>query len=130
MSCCRNNCVYLAIIIGIITGVVLGVLSALGFISTGIIYWVYAVIGVLGVIFSPLYAQISSQNSYERCFCFYRSLILTAAIGTIISSVVGLIIAGIAVPIILAIVTGVSTFFLTALLVSLVCLSNCICADN
>lgn len=129
MNCCRNSCVYLAIIIGIIAGVVLGVLSSLGFISTGIIYWVYAVIGVLGLLLSPIYAQSTSERRCERCFCSYRSLILTAAIGTVISSIVGLIVAGIAVPIVLAIIAGVSTFFLTALLVSVICLSGCICAD-
>lgn len=130
MNCCRNNCVYLAIIIGIIAGVVLGVLSALGFIATGIIYWVYAVIGVLGLFLAPHYAQITSENSRERCFCSYRRFILAGAIGTVLSSVVGLIVAGIAGPIVLAIVTGVSTFFLTMLLVSVVCLSGCICSDD
>ncbi len=130
MNCCRNSCVYLAIIIGILAGVVLGVLSALGFVTTGVIYWVYAVIGVLGILLSPLYAQVRAEGSGERCFCSYRRLILTSAIGTVISSVVGLVVAGIAGPVVLAIVAGVATFFLAALLVSVLCLSGCICSDN
>lgn len=130
MNCCRNNCVYLAIIVGILAGVALGVLSALGFVSTGVIYWVYAVIGVLGILLSPLYAQIRERNNGEGCFCYYRRLILTAAIGTIISSVVGLILSGIAGTITLAIVAGVSTLFLGILLVSVLCLSACICSDD
>ena len=130
MNCCKNNCVYLAIIIGIIAGVILGVLSSLGFISTGIIYWVYAILGVLGVLASPLYAQITSGNGCEKCFCNYRALITTAAIGTIIASAVGLIVAGIAGTVALAIVTGVATFFLTMLMVSVTCLAGCICSDN
>ena len=130
MNCCKSNCTCLAIIIAIIAGVILGVLYSLGFVSTGIIFWVYAVIGVLALLLTPLYARTTTENRRERCFCPYRRFILTAAIGTVIASVVGLIVAGIAGTVVTAIITGVSTFFLTMLLVSIVCLTGCICSDD
>ena len=129
MSCCRCECAYLAIITSIVLGVILGVLSAFGLIATGIIFWAYLAIGVLGILASPLYAGINSTGCIERCYCNNRRFLLAASIGAIITAAVGLIVAPIASVTVLAIVVGITTFFAALVLGAVVCISECICND-
>lgn len=129
MSCCRNECTCLSVILSIIAGVLLGVLYSLGFVTTGIIFWVYLAIGVAGVFLSPLYAAGCFGGENERCFCCHRKLLLTAAVGTIITAAAGLIIASLTSVIAIAIILGLTTFFAVLLLISLICLARCLC-DN
>ena len=127
MHCCRCECAYLSIIVGIIAGVLLGVLYALGFVATGIIFWVLLGIGVAGVFLAPLYASTSACTDAERCFCNYRRILLFSSAGAIVASAVGLIISALTSVIATAIVLGLSIFFATALLASLICLARCLC---
>ena len=129
MSCCRCDCAYWAIIISIIAGVILGVLYSFGFIATGIVFWVYLAIGVIGIFASPIYASFSTGGCIERCFCNNRRFLLIAAVGAIIAAVVGLIVAAIAPTIVVAIVIGIATFFAVLLLGVVTCISKCICND-
>ncbi len=124
MTCCNSNCVCLAVILGIISGVILGVLYALGFVATGIIFWVYLVFGVLAVFLSPLYARRG-----DGCFCKFRRLLLTAAVGSIISAAIGLIVATVASTTVVGIVLGIATLFIVMLIISVICLVNCLCCD-
>jgi len=123
MACCRMNCAYLSAIIGILAGVVLGILYAFGFVPTGIIFWVYLATGILGVLLAPLYAFLD----HDGCFCNYRGLILTATVGNIITAAVGLLVAPVAPVAVTAIVLGLATVFLVAFLVSVLCITNCLC---
>ena len=127
MTCCKCECAYLSVIIGIVLGVILGVLYALGFVATGIIFWVYLAIGVAGVFLSPIYAANNSCRGNERCFCNYRRLILVASVGTIIAAAVGLIVEAIAGVIVVAIILALATFFAVMLLVLIICLARCLC---
>ena len=128
MDCCRSNCTFISVIIGIIAGVILGVLYALGFVSTGIVFWVYLVIGVLGVLLSPLYASNASCKG-AKCFCKNRVLILVSALGAIIASAAGLIVVPLASTVVVGIVLGVATLFTVMLISSVVCVVNCLCRD-
>ena len=123
---CRCNCAYAAIIVGILSGVILGVLYALGFVSTGIIFWVYLVTGVLGALFAPIYSG-SAGCRESRCFCRLRALIWASVIGTLISSAVGLILAPVAATVAVAVVLGVATLFAVMLIISALCLTDCNC---
>ena len=76
MSCCRNECAYLAVIIGIIAGVILGVLYSLGFVATGIIFWAYLAIGIAGVFLSPIYAFLDNVCREGNCFCSNKIILL------------------------------------------------------
>ena len=125
--CCRNSCVYLSIIVGIVAGVILGVLYSLGFVSSGIVFWVYLVIGALGLLGSPLYAEKALYNCSETCFCRFKGLILTVSAGSVIAAAVGLIVANVASTVVASIVFGVASFFVATLLAALVCLANCLC---
>ena len=125
--CCRNSCIYLSIIAGIVAGVILGVLYSLGFVSSGIVFWVYLVIGALGLLGAPLYAQKASYNCSDSCFCRFKALILTASAGSVISAAVGLIVANTATAVVASIIFGVASFFVATLLAALVCLANCLC---
>ncbi len=127
MTCCRCECAYLSVIIGIIFGVILGVLYAFGFVATGIIFGVYLAIGIAGVFLSPIYAANNSCRGNERCFCNYRRLILVASVGTIIAAAAGLIFAAIAPAIVTSIILGITTFFAVMLLVLIICLARCLC---
>lgn len=127
MVYCRCECAYLAVIIGIIAGVLLGVLYGLGIIATGIIFWAFLAIGLAGVFLAPLYAAYGALGGPEKCFCNHRRLLLVAAVGTIIAAVVGLIVAAVAPLTVNAIVLAITTFFATALLVSIICLARCLC---
>ena len=122
MNCCRNSCVYPAVIIAILAGVALGVLYSLGFVATGILFWAYLGVGVLGLFALPVYALANC-----RCYCQYRNALLTGAIGTLVTAAIGLIVAAVADTIVVAITVGVATFFVVLLLGILVCLANCIC---
>ncbi len=122
MNCCRNQCGYGALIVAILAGVALGVLYALGFLATGIIFWAYLGIGVLGLFLAPLYAAVGC-----RCFCGYRGLYLAAAIGTVVTAALGLLVAGVAGIITIAVVLGVATLAVVLLLGTVVCLTQCLC---
>ncbi len=124
---CKFECAYLSIIIGIISGVILGVLYSLGFVSTGIIFWVYLAIGVSGVLLSPIYASKGSCQGLDKCFCNYRKILLTAASGTIITAAAGLIVSALTSTIATAVVLGLATFFTVMFIVSVICLASCLC---
>ncbi len=127
MSCCRNECGYLAVIIGIIAGVILGVLFSLGFVATGIIFWAYLAIGLAGVFLSPIYAFLDKLCGESKCFCANKIILLVAVIGTIITAAVGLIVAAIAPVVVLSIIIGLATFFVVMLTVAIICVTRCIC---
>ncbi len=127
MSCCRNECAYLAVIIGIIAGVILGVLYSLGFVATGIIFWAYLAIGIAGVFLSPIYAFLDKLSGESMCFCSNKVILLVATVGAIITAAVGLIVAAIAPVVVLSIVVGLATFFVVMLLVAIICVARCIC---
>ena len=124
---CRCECAYLSVIIGIIAGVILGALYALGFVATGIIFWVFLAIGLAGVFLAPLYAANDSCINGDRCFCTYRRILFAAAIGAILTAAAGLIVAALTSTIATAIVLGLATFFSVTLVGSLVCLARCLC---
>lgn len=127
MSCCRNECAYLAVIIGIIAGVILGVLSSFGFVAIGIIFWVYLAIGLAGVFLSPIYAFLDNICGEGKCFCGNKVTLLVAVVGTIITAAVGFIAAPIASTVVLAIIVGLATFFAVMLTVAIICVTRCIC---
>lgn len=127
MNCCRNNCTCAAIILGIIVGVVLGVLYGFGLVPTGIIFWAYLAVGLLGALLAPLYSSSSCSKESRNCFCSLSGLFFTGVIGTIISAIVGLIVAPVAAVVAVAIVLGVATLFTVIELVALVCVARCNC---
>lgn len=127
MRCCKCECAYLSIIVGIIAGILLGVLYALGFVATGIIFWVLLAIGVAGVFLAPLYGSSSTCTDTEWCFCNHRKILLLSSAGTIVTSAAGLIISALTSVTATAIVLGLAIFFATALLVSTICLASCLC---
>ena len=129
MNCCRCECAYLSVIIGIIAGVIIGALYALGFVATGIIFWALLAIGVAGIFLTPIYAASNVYQGGERCFCNYRKVLLTASVGTVVTAAAGLIVAGLTSTIATAMLLGLATFFAVMLLVVVICLSRCMCAD-
>ena len=127
MSCCKCECAYVSIIVGIIAGVILGILFALGFVSTGIIFWAYLLVGVLGVLLAPIYGFLSRVSGAERCFCGNRILYLVGAVGTVILSAISLIITAFAGTTLIAVAIALATFFVTVLIVTSICITNCVC---
>lgn len=126
MNACRLNCNYLALLIAVAAGVLLGILYALGFVATGIVFWVYLLIGVAGILLTPLYSTGASSECTSRCFARYCTQILVGAIGTVLLAAVGLLVAPIASVTIVAIVLGGNTLFVTLLLATLVCFVECL----
>ena len=126
MNCCRLNCTWLAALIGVLAGVLVGVLYALGFVATGLIFWAYLGIGVLGLLLTPIYATGVSCDGKCGCFTRFRTAILVGAIGTIVTAALGLIVAPVAAVLAVAIVLGVATLFAVLLLATLVCLTECL----
>ena len=90
MTCCQNNCSYAALILGILAGVAVGVLYALGFVTVGVLLWVYLTLGVAALLLSPVYAALSP------CFCIYRTAFLIGAFGAIVAAAVAFFTVGIA----------------------------------
>ena len=127
---CRNGCQFVAVIVGIIAGVVLGILNFAGFVATGIIFWAYLLIGVLGVFALPLYAIQNSSVCIARCVCSLKTIYTIAALGTVLSAAVALIVAAIGTPVVVAILTGVATFFVVFLLILVICLTRCVCNND
>ncbi|MBR7122528.1 MAG: hypothetical protein IKC95_03665 [Oscillospiraceae bacterium] len=128
MSCCKYNCAYVTVIAAILAGVALGILYTLGYVSAGIVFWAYLAAGVLGILLAPIYATGISCGG-RCCFARYRCLVLSGAIGTVVTGVIGLLAAPFAATTAVAIILGIVTFFLVLLLGSLVCLTNCL-SDN
>ena len=128
--CCRNECAYISIILGIVSGVALGVLYALGFVATGIIFWVYLAVGLAGILLLPFYVSLNVGYENKNCGCNYKNLIIIGSVGAIITAAVGLIIELIAPTIAVAIVLGLATFFVAFLLVTAICVTNCLCNRN
>ena len=124
MNCQKNTCVWLSIVIGIIAGVLLGILYSQGIIPIGIIFWFYLAFGVLGLLLYPLYTLRTGG-----CFCNYKGLILTATIGSIVSSIAGQILFFTTAVTALAVLLGIATFFAFMQATSLVCLLRCHCND-
>ncbi len=129
MCNCKYECAYLAVIVSILSGVVLGVLYSIGLIATGLIFWVYLLIGALGILLAPIYGLRGDLGRDESCFCKYKNLITVGGIGTIVFAAVGLIVQFIASTIVVSIIIGLATFFIVFLLSSVLCLANCICED-
>ena len=123
---CRCNCGYLALLAGIFAGVVAGILYTLGFVGTGVIFWVYLAVGVLALLLTPLYALTACGTACGRCFLQYRRPIVLAAVATAAAAVLGLILASFATVTVLAIVLGVATLLTVLLLGLLVCLTECL----
>ncbi len=127
MENCRCECAYLGVIIGLIARVILGVLFALGFVATGIIFWVYLAIGVIVLLLLPIYSATEGVSSCNRCFCSYRKLIVIAALGAIITGAAGLVLSAVLSFTATAIILALSTFFAVLLIITVICLSKCIC---
>ena len=130
MSGCRCECAYLSVLIGIIAGVALGVLFSLGFVATGIIFWLLLIVGFAGVFLAPIYAANEGRRANEGCFCNIRRPFIIAAVGAIITAVLGLILSSFAPVIAIAIVLGFAVFFAVMLVVLVICNLNCICRGN
>ena len=126
---CRCNCGYTALLIAIFAGVLAGVLYALGFIAVGVVFWAYLGIGVLGLLLTPLYATGACGAGCSRCFARYRTQILVAGIGTVVTAVGGLIAAPFVSTTLVAIILGVATLFTVLLPATLVCLTECLCDE-
>ena len=127
MSCSRCECAYLSLIIAIIAGVVLGVLYALGVVATGIVFWVFLAIGILGVFLAPIYAASDTCINGDGCFCSYRRIFFASAVGAIVTATAGLIVAALDSVVATAIVLGLATFFSVLLVASTICLARCLC---
>ena len=122
MNCQRNTCVWLSLIIGIIAGVLFGVLYSQAIIPIGIVFWFYLAFALLGLLLYPLYPA-------PGCVCRYKVLLLTATIGSIVSSIIGQILFFTASATAIAIVLSFATLFAFMQAVSLVCLLGCHCGD-
>ena len=126
MNCCRLNCTLLAVLVGVLAGVLVGVLYAFGLVATGVIFWAYLGIGVLGLLLTPIYETGVPCDGKCGCFARYRTAILVAAIGTIITAALGLIVAPVAELVTVAIFLGIATLFVVLFLATLVCLTECL----
>ena len=127
MNCCRYNCVYLSVIIAILAGIALGVLYALGFIATGVVFWVYLTTGILALLLLPVYSNGDCNRTECTCIGNYRGVIIATAIGTIVAAAVALFVVPIASVVVASILLGVATFLVAFLLGVIVCLANCFC---
>ncbi len=124
MTCCQNNCSYAAVILGILAGVAVGVLYALGFVTVGVLLWVYLTLGVAAVLLSPVYAALSP------CFCVYRTAFLIGAFGAIVAAAVSFFTVGIAPLALFAVILGIATLFVVFTLVTAVCITACSCRNT
>ena len=126
MSCSRENCACVALIVAILVGVAVGILYALGFVPTTVTLWAYLALGALSVLLTPIYA---GEEGNCRCACRYRRWLLGAAVGTILTAAVSLLVTGIAGVVVASILVGVATLFAAFLLGITVCLTNCLCEN-
>ena len=129
MSCNRENCACVALIVAILAGVALGILFALGLVPSVAVLRAYLALGALSVLLTPIYAADDAREGNYRCACRYRRWLLVAAVGTILSATVALLVTGIAGVVVAAILVGVATLFAAFLLGITICLTNCLC-DN
>ena len=124
---CRCSCEYASIIGSIIAGVVLGILYALGFVSLGVVFWVYLLVGILGVLLAPIYSACAGRR--DMCSCRTPRAGVVSGLITIALSAVGLILAPVASTVVLAIVLGVTTAFAATVILSSACCALGACRD-
>ncbi len=129
MSCNRENCACVALIVAILAGVVLGILYALGLVPIVTVLWAYLGLGALSVLLTPVYTADEARDGNCRCACRYRRWLLVAAVGTILSAAVALLVTGIAGVVVAAILVGIATLFAAFLLGITICLTNCLCEN-
>ena len=126
MNCCRLNCTWLAVLVGVLAGVTLGLLYGFGIVPIGFTFWAYLGIGVFGLLLTPIYATGVSCDGKCGCFPRYRTAILVGVVGTIVTAALGLILAPVAAVVTVAIVLGFATLFAVLFLATLVCLIECL----
>ena len=126
MSCNRENCACVALIVAILAGVAVGILYALGLVPTTVTLWAYLALGALSVLLTPIYA---GEEGNCQCACRYRRWLLAAAVGTILTAAVGLLVIGTVGIVAASILVGIATVFAAFLLGITVCLTNCLCEN-
>jgi len=127
-TCCpRNNCVLFAVIISIIVGIASALLRFSAVITvTPAILWVFFGISAAYLFASPFITV------FFRCVCIGSLLpfVLTALIGTILTSLVLLTITFVATSVAGAIITGALAAFFTLTVTSTACLATCVCSTE
>lgn len=124
---CKNNCSVVAIIASIILGAIGAVLSTTAVITlTPAFLWV--VLGVATVYLAILLILSTrfSNLSVKNCICPILSVLLTAILGAVLTSLILLGITFAATSIIGAIISGALIGFLSLIFAESVCLIKCL----
>ncbi|MBO5734063.1 MAG: hypothetical protein J6R66_04155 [Clostridia bacterium] len=131
MPCCKTNCSALAILASVIVGIVTAFLRITATITlTPAFLWVTLGVAVAFLVIA-LATSASTQGASNRgCFCPILSLLLTGALGAILTSVVLLAITFAATSIIGAIITGALLGFVSLIFTETACLAKCLARCN
>lgn len=126
-----TNCEVIGIVLAIIVGIAAGIIYFQGiiplpvnFILIGIILSVISLAILLGSLFSA--NVIEGCNGFKKCICKYGKFLLAGSIGTFLATTIAAIIGVTTVTILSTIFIAISAFFFVIIIVSLVCLINCI----
>ena len=136
MECCDNRndceiCKSTSVILGIIVGVAVGILFSVGLIPLIInflnIALVASAVGIGILLVALVFANnIKGGNAFWECACKFSKLLLAGSIGTLRASTITLIIGVAEITILSSIFVGISAFFFILMIVSIICLINCV----
>ena len=124
-------CNVIAIVLGIIIGVVVGILFAAGLIPVifnfVVIALIASAIGIFVLLTSLFTANlIKGNNSFYKCTCKYARFVLAGTIGTLISGTLAAVSSLAPTSIASIIFVAFLAFFFVLLVVTTICLLNCI----
>lgn len=131
MDCCnKNNCIANCEIIGFtvstIVGIIIGYLFAVGLIPITInLITIALFMSVIGLAILVATLLFTNRINYE-CICKISKLLLIGSIGTLISTTISAILGVTIISLIASIFVGLSAFFFVLMIISIICLINCI----
>lgn len=124
---CRSNCSVAAIVASIILGVIAAVLRTTAVITlTPAFLWVALGIAVLYLAINLIISKNYTGVAQKSCVCPVLTVLLTAILGTILTSAILLGITFVATSIIGAIITGAQIAFLFLIFAETACLIKCL----
>ncbi len=129
---CKSNCSVVAIVASIIIGVIAAILRTTAAITlTPAFLWVALGVAVLYLAITLITSKSFSGVAQKSCFCPVLTVLLTAILGTILTSLILLGITFVATSIIGTIITGAQIAFLFLIFAETACLIKCLAkCDN
>ena len=127
-SCeCKTSCTAITVAVSVILGIITALLTVTGnFVVTPALLWAAAGVALVYIAVALIAAAGTGCSQIRECICSALAVLLTGALGTVLTAVILLTIDIAATSVIGAIITGLLVLFFSLTLGSTACLARCI----